>query len=512
MPERYVTPIETDLDLNNNYILGLVPESVTELPTTNLKVGRLVVHSGSMYMCVNPEGATTDKIWRVFSASSSSAEGLTTADINAKVAGLTEGKINVAQIPDIAISKVTDLQSTLDGKVAKETGKSLVADTEIAKLEGIEAGAQVNKIEKISFKGAVIQIIDKEVNLPTDLSKFDNDTSGFITKAVTDLANYYDKSNIDEKINGIKQFKVVVTDTLPETGVEGTIYFVPNAGGSGQNVKDEYMWIGGKWELIGTTEFKLNITQDASGISINSTALQDASATQDGLMTKEQVASLTGKADTTTVAEDLAKKVDKVDGSRLMTSAEGTKLEGISTGAQVNVIETVKVGETALTPADKTITIPVTDAVANNNTSLVTSHGVHKAIVGLQATVETDIGNKLDKLTIKPTAGTYAKVTINGEGQVTGGEQKITVSDISNFPTLLTRFTAEITGNGTIKEFSVPTESITDISSISVFNSSGVQVITGVAIDDTTKKVKIGFNTAPATGIKYTVVIVAKSA
>ena len=511
MPERYVTPIETDLDLNNNYILGLVPESVTALPTENLKVGRLVVYSGSMYMCVNPDGATTDDIWRVFSASTSTAEGLTTADINVKVAGLTEGKIADSQIPNIAISKVTDLQSTLDGKVAKETDKSLVADSEITKLAGIGAGAQVNKIEKVIFKGNAIEIVEKGVTIPRDLSTYDNDTSGFITKAVADLTNYYDKTNIDTKINGIKQFNVSVVDELPTTGVEGTIYFVPNSG-SGQNVKDEYMWIDGKWELIGTTEFNLNITQDVEGISINGTPLQDATASQDGLMTKEQVATLAGKADTTTVTADLAKKVDKVEGSRLMTNDEGTKLEGITTGAQVNVIESVKVGTTALEVTGKAVTIPTTDAVAADNTSLVTSHGVHEAITGLQTGIEIDLEDKVDKLVTKPAAGTYTKVTINVEGQVTGGNAQIAVSDISDFPTLLNRFTATITGNGTTKEFSVPTASISDISSISVFNSSGVQVITGVALDDVNKKVKIGFNTAPATGVTYTVVIVAKSA
>lgn len=511
MPERYVTPIETDLDLNNNYILGLVPESVTALPTENLKVGRLVVYSGSMYMCVNPDGATTDDIWRVFSASTSTAEGLTTADINVKVAGLTEGKIADSQIPNIAISKVTDLQSTLDGKVAKETDKSLVADSEITKLAGIEAGAQVNKIEKVIFNGNAIEIVEKGVTIPRDLSTYDNATSGFITKAVADLTNYYDKTNIDTMISAIKQFNVVLVDALPGTGVGGIIYFVPNTKETGTNIKDEYMWINDRWELIGTTEFQLNIGQNADGIIINGTALQDATASQDGLMTKEQVATLAGKADTTTVTADLAKKVDKVEGSRLMTNDEGTKLEGIATGAQVNVIESVKVGTTALEVTGKAVTIPTTDAVAADNTSLVTSHGVHEAITGLQTGIETDLEGKVDKLTTKPDAGTYTKVQINGEGQVVKGvATQLTKSDISDFPTLFTRYTATISGNGTTKEFSVPADTLSEISSISVFNSSGVQVITGVALDDANKKVKIGFNTAPATGTNYTVVILAK--
>ena len=96
----------------------------------------------------------------------------------------------------------------------------------------------------------------------------------------------------------------------------------------------------------------------------------------------------------------LAGKVDKVEGSRLMTNAEGTKLDGIADGAQVNVIdsvsdefevsaekklsvnaiasdkitglqgaldtkiEQVKVAGTALTITDKAVDIPAATAVA----------------------------------------------------------------------------------------------------------------------------------------------------
>lgn len=42
---------------------------------------------------------------------------------------------------------------------------------------------------------------------------------------------------------------------------------------------------------------------------------------------------------TTVMTTELAKKVDKVEGSRLMTTAEGTKLAGIAEGAQVNGVE-----------------------------------------------------------------------------------------------------------------------------------------------------------------------------
>lgn len=50
----------------------------------------------------------------------------------------------------------------------------------------------------------------------------------------------------------------------------------------------------------------------------------------------------------TEVTTGLNGKVDKVEGSRLMTDAEGTKLAGIETGAQVNNIESVASGELAI--------------------------------------------------------------------------------------------------------------------------------------------------------------------
>jgi hypothetical protein len=62
------------------------------------------------------------------------------------------------------------------------------------------------------------------------------------------------------------------------------------------------------------------------------------------------------------------KEVDR----RLMSNNEGSKLEGIAEGAQVNVIETVKVNSTALDVADKAVNIavPVADdtsiAIAEN--------------------------------------------------------------------------------------------------------------------------------------------------
>ncbi len=73
-------------------------------------------------------------------------------------------------------------------------------------------------------------------------------------------------------------------------------------------------------------------------------------------------------AKTADITTELAKKVDKVDGSRLMTNTEGTRLAGIEDGAQVNVIEKIKVNGTEQTITEKAVDITVpTGTLANLN-------------------------------------------------------------------------------------------------------------------------------------------------
>ena len=124
------------------------------------------------------------------------------------------------------------------------------------------------------------------------------DNNGKLThvdgKAIKD-ADTYTKAEVDALIAG--QLTIKVVNSLPSTGEADTIYFVPASNSKTGNVKDEYAYINNAWELIGSTEFQLNITQNANGISINGTALQSASATQNGLMTSAQASRLASIAE-----------------------------------------------------------------------------------------------------------------------------------------------------------------------------------------------------------------------
>ena len=111
------------------------------------------------------------------------------------------------------------------------------------------------------------------------------------------------------------------------------------------------------------------------------------------------------------------KKVEKVDGKGLstedFTSDLKTKLEGISAGAEVNVVETVKVNGTALTPdANKAV-----DVTVPTNTSDLTNDGDGTSAFATVSAVAT----KVDKVS---TASKVYGTDVNGEQ---------TVYDINSF-------------------------------------------------------------------------------
>ena len=78
-------------------------------------------------------------------------------------------------------------------------------DADVSKLEGIEAGAQVNvKPDWDAVAGSAAEILNKPTipTVPTKVSSFTND-AGYLTQHQS-LANYYTKSEIDTKIGNIE--------------------------------------------------------------------------------------------------------------------------------------------------------------------------------------------------------------------------------------------------------------------------------------------------------------------
>ena len=141
----------------------------------------------------------------------------------------------------------------------------------------------------------------------TDLSaELQAKIASFITQTVTNLVNYYLKSEtysaaqVDALIATVKQFQYTAVSTLPTASADtmGIIYLVPGSSPKQQNVKDEYITLsmneGGEttyyWEMIGQTTIDLSNyytksqTDAAITAALNAALTDYATTTQVGTM------------------------------------------------------------------------------------------------------------------------------------------------------------------------------------------------------------------------------------
>jgi len=209
--------------------------------------------------------------------------GFTTAQWEALNSGITSGLVTkLGAMPTNA-----ELSTLLLGK------QDVISD-----LAAIRSGAAAGAT---AYQKPVGGIPD------TDLSAaLQTALASFITKAVTDLTNYYLKSDtyskneVDQLIAAINQFELVSVQTLPTASAStmGKLYFVPSSDPKTQNVKDEYITLAVtenntttySWELIGSTTIDLTNyytktqTDDAITAALNTALASYSTTTQVGAL------------------------------------------------------------------------------------------------------------------------------------------------------------------------------------------------------------------------------------
>lgn len=137
--------------------------------TTNDKV---YINVGNLIEYVTSGSGATDMVKIAVSADHKVTASITDGSITkAKLTTAVQGSLDKADSAIQQAGLTTALEpyaKTADvakGYVAKETGKRLMTDAEGTKLEGIETGAQVNKIESIKVGGTALEIAEKAVNI-----------------------------------------------------------------------------------------------------------------------------------------------------------------------------------------------------------------------------------------------------------------------------------------------------------------------------------------------------------
>lgn len=160
----------------------------------------------------------------------------------------------------------------MNGYVAQESGKGLSTEdfttALLTKLNGISDSADAVSATATLATGTKIATItingtDVDIYIP-NAAAIDSTMSDSSTNAVQ---NRVIKEYVDDAIAGVTQISYEVVASLPATGESGVIYLVPN-GGSGSNVKDEYIWIAStsSFEKIGSTDVDLSGYVQASDL------------------------------------------------------------------------------------------------------------------------------------------------------------------------------------------------------------------------------------------------------
>lgn len=251
-------------------------------------------------------------------------------------------------------------QAQLATKVDKVEGKGLstndYTNTEKSKLAGIADGAQVNVLEGVQVNGADVAIADKKVNI--DLSAYavksqvETALAGKVDKAdgmglMSDaekakIANLADNANATyatkAELSAIPKFGLVLVDALPDTGESDKIYLVPNEG-SGTNSRDEFIFVNGAWELIGTTEVDISGKADKTYVDEELRKVNDVIASLDipeGVIVDSALdASSTNAIQNKVVTDALATKAVKSE----VESALALKADKTYVDAEVEALE-----------------------------------------------------------------------------------------------------------------------------------------------------------------------------
>lgn len=86
-----------------------------------------------------------------------------------------------------------------------------------------------------------------------------NDVNEIIKEA---LSNYMTSSEVNQAIlNAVKEIAGISfeeVDVLPEIGKSNIIYLVPTTNPGEKNIKDEYIYVNGRYEKIGSTAVSLS--------------------------------------------------------------------------------------------------------------------------------------------------------------------------------------------------------------------------------------------------------------
>lgn len=406
--EMVSTRYYVDLDLNGNRILKAAIESVNSLPSDAIK-GSLVYYSVD-----DTIRYYTGSEWKVVATGADTPNASSTVPLMATESGSAGTSNDYARgdhahptdTSRVAVSDFntykTEVQGKLDEKYNKTDGQ-LIDATDRSKLDNLASNAETTYAKSADVTTALGGKVDKAdgMGLMSDAEK-----AKIANLAADANATYATK----DELSTIPKFAVQPVSSLPTTDISSTtIYLVPNTG-SGTNSSDEYIYVNGAWERLGTTDVDLS-----------------------GYYNKEQVDELiegvTGVGGGLVGQTEFQQKVGEIEGEL----AKKAVADDVYTKTQVYT-------KTETDSAISTAVTPVNNKFANYYTKTEAD--------GLHQTLETEVGKKVAQLDTSD----YVAYTRNG-----GVDGSVKIDPVATAETLAIR---KAGGTLAVKEATEDTDAV----------------------------------------------------
>lgn len=266
---------------------------------------------------------------------------------------------------EVVTTKVGELQTAIDGLTTEVGKKAVKADVDAA------IGAVTDAAQAAQDKADANEI---------EIGKLKTADEGFETRigaleTVGSEKNVINGASAEFEISADRELSIKAIDQSKISGLTGDLAALQDT--KVDKIATEYKGEVKDWTLLSPEN-----QEKLAALTIGDTGNVEIS----GKVNAENVTGL---------ASFLTGNRDTIPG--LFSSADATKLAGIATGAQVNVIEKIKINGTELTVgADKSVNIPF----ATNNTIgvVLSSDAENKIAVGADGTMEVNSLN-VNKLT-----------------------------------------------------------------------------------------------------------------
>ncbi len=224
-----------------------------------------------------------------------------------------------------------------------------------------------------SFTANSSSNVTANITVPVKVSELTND-SGFITKAVSDLTEYYTKSDTYSKseINSLVSAKLTlsVVTALPTTNIStSTIYLVKSSTAATNNVYDEYVRANNAWEKIGTTATDLSAYAKTSSLATVATSgkYSDLSGKPTIPTVPSNVSSFTNDAGYLTAHPSITMGTDSTSSASPKHGESFAVVDSIARDSNGHV---VKINTKTVTlPSDNNTDTKVTQAYSTTNNS-----------------------------------------------------------------------------------------------------------------------------------------------